>query len=338
MLEYCDSFNTYSNGQLVRRYPSAADNTSTNTPGLGVGISSRPGGSGTCLVVHPWPSQGTWTVPLSPRNTYIAGMEFNVTVPGAAISFVTSAGAIGYIGFGSSGQIITPWGNSANGLYTFDTWAHIQILMTASPSAGAVVVQINNVTVFAAQNINTGSNPIISFQACGGYFITSHSTIYLANFFIFNTLGTHSNALPLGPVSIQIQTPVSDGTNHDWFQSSGIDHFSMVDEMPADDDTTYIYAQTPGLTDTLSISGITLPTTNRIHGTQVTAMYRKDDVDNKVVHVVGLSGSNLVESPDYTLNTTYQTGSLALPEDPATTAQWTPTGISNLQVGVKVIT
>ena len=196
--------------------------------------------------------------------------------------------------------------------------------------------------MYHGTGLNTGSALINQVYLCGCFRGGGNNVaVSFDNFWILNTLGSHSNTFPVGPVIIQPLHPAGDGTFQDWSPSTGSTHYTTVDETISNDDTDYVYAAVPAARDSYtiqSVSDISTGVVNVVHGVQISATAVKEDVPPQKLRLIAKSGSSVVTSPDpginnYNVSMQYRYFSYVVDDDPNTSAQWTKTGINAMEIG-----
>lgn len=333
-LEYADSFDTYNTAQLIRRYPTAISST-INTPGVG--------GIGTHLIVNSTGSGGffpnSWAIPITVHSEYYVGFDLNcpvipqdfLTVSTAALSSICVFSVL------ANGTITSSFGNSSTGIIVAGTWYQVQVYLKRHATTGIIIVKVDGVTVINLSGLNTGTTDIgnIVLMSKGA------NSTYYDNLWIFNTLGSHSNTWPTGRMKVQPLLPAADGTYTGWTPNSGANHYSRVNQAQADDDTTYNSTTTSGNKDSYAIGALT-GSPAHIHGVIVTIIARKTDVDSKNYQVFSKSGatesfSSDIQAPlSYGSSTQNGVATLLHTDDPNTSAEWTPTAVNALEIGVDV--
>jgi hypothetical protein len=112
--------------------------------------------------------------------------------------------------------------------------------------------------------------------------------------------------------------------------------FSQVNEVtPPDEDTTYIVDGTIGDRDSFKFPAISL--VGSIFGAVLWSRARKDDAGTRTLSNVARSSAVDTVGTSYNLGATYQYYGTVFELDPATTALWTPAGLSLAEFGVKTI-
>lgn len=328
MLIALEGFDSIISSQIARRYPSSG-NASIGSPGFGA--------VGSYLACNP--TSSFVNMPITSCSTCIVGFDFQTNTPesNTFLTFYTAAGgAICSLGLGS-GTIRSTFGNSPTVSIFANTWQSVQAKLVISATVGSLAVRVDGVTVLNLTGLNTGTTNIgIIGLTSNNQSFSSFQACIFDNFWAFDDTGTHSNTFPNGRITVQTHYPAADGTDTAWTPNTGTDHFACVDQTTSDDDTTYVSNLTPGDKDSYTVGTLT-GTIVQVHGVKVSAVYRKDDVDPKTLHIFTTSGATTVESADIDVPLLYSSSSQLFPEDPNTTAQWTEANVDAIEVGVHTI-
>jgi hypothetical protein len=334
-LETADGFDTYVMSQLLRRHPTTAlsgGGTSIFSPGVD-GVGGYYGARWLAAMV---------TFAVTPRLTYIVCFDLRIDLANATTVLLlrnSSNGTICSLSVNADGSLSTSFGGSAPaGTIRANTWQSVRVKLVVDSSIGSWQVIVDGATVVNLTGINTGTDAIASmnFGNSGGSWIVS---VDIDNVVVFNTLGAHSNDIPLGKLSVVPLRPVADGTHRDFVPyGGGPAHFSLVNEAVADDDTTYVKSSTPGAKETYTMTPLsTLAGTAQIHGVVHGAVLRKDDLNPKVLHLLAKSGATESEGSDYSPPLVYGWAGMVLTDDPGTGSQWTIAGLNAAEFGEKVV-
>ncbi len=136
----------------------------------------------------------------------------------------------------------------------------------------------------------------------------------------------------LGDIKIQPIFPASDSTPLQWTPNVAGSHFSLLKEVPPDEDSTYISDTVVGHQDLFiwqSIPGFT----GTIPGVVLSVRARKDDEGTKqFAHVVGSQTGDT-----FSVGDEYIYWHQAHDVDPDTNATWTVSGFNTKKMGVVVI-
>ena len=328
-VEIIEGFDTFTIGQITRRYPSS----------VAVGqmsMTTGSSGSGQAVSCAYSASYSGPILPLTVRNAYYFGMD--VYISGGIfydnmVRILTAAGStICAISPASGGIISTTFGNSTVPYYLLARWFNLQIYITISATAGILQVKVDGNPVISVSGINTGSTGI--GQSLLKSAMITGNTIF-DNFWAINTLGTHSNTWPTGVMNVQTLNPLTDGSYLNWIPNFGTTHYSQMDDTTADDDTTTVYDTDPGHRDSYGVSSLT-GSVAQVHAVRAAVVVRKDAGNVvKTAEPFVLSGGAIYDGPQINTTTSYQSGSVTVLDDPNTSAQWTTSAINAMQIGVK---
>ena len=324
-VEFMEGFDTFTAAQVARRYPGySTQNMITGRYGVGQALQTQFDGQGINALI-------------TSRSEYYFGFDFLYQgywfTDADAFCILYSSGGAGIASLSTyqPTTLVTTWGSTSSNVLPINTWMNLQAHIVISPTVGVFQVRIDGNYVINLTNINTGSTNIGQIRLIGGNWRWQT----FDNFWIFNTLGTHSNTWPVGRMTVQPLYPLSDGTYQQWTPDFGAAHYSMVHDLQPDDDTTYVIDTDPGHIDSYGIQGITGFPSN-VHGVRADAVCRKDNAAiGKAAQTVVKSGSTLTSSSNFTLSTSYISGGMYVTDDPNTGQQWTTSGVNALEVGVK---
>ena len=127
-----------------------------------------------------------------------------------------------------------------------DAWSHIQIRFLASATLGVIQVKLDGNLVIDQENINTGAAAITYARWCSRDLTVSGGHYqYIDDPVINDVSGSADNGWP-GDRRFEGLFPDAVGDESDWdlFPDGGEDDYEDIDEVPADDDTTYLHHDT----------------------------------------------------------------------------------------------
>jgi len=187
------------------------------------------------------------------------GFTWNNTIDNLLV-YVQGNGAQGVDLVGDGGI----YASSLPGLLVANTYAYVELSVVGLTSAGALCeVRINGVQVIAPTHVVLSGSPttinVFGCLAPSGY------TMWMDDCYINDdttVAGTNPNNTFAGPVRIYYGVPVSDSSPLNWSVSSGSAHWSLVNAVPPNGGTDYVFDNTPGDIDQYifgSIDGITPP-------------------------------------------------------------------------------
>ena len=153
--------------------------------------------------------------------------------------------------------------------------------------------------------------------------------------------GTSPNSARLGDIVIEAFVPTSDDTN-DFTRSSGSNNYELVDETPADDDTTYVESNTVGHEDRYGLGNRTH--TGDMVGVSAYWRAKKTDANARQLTLGLVSNSGATIDPNtetmsltngtYTAHTkTYDRDFV----DGVTAADWDTTKVNALEISQEVV-
>lgn len=137
-----------------------------------------------------------------------------------------------------------------------------------------------------------------------------------------------------GDIKLGKIVPNGDVTT-DW-SATGAPAYAQVNEVPPNDDTSYIFSNTPTQVENFDWEDIS-PFSGTIKGIQYRILARKDDEGSRAVEMtVGPSGAYEFESDPFYLDDSYVYYTIALDSDPGDGA-WTAANFNAKRFGVKLI-
>jgi len=238
-------------------------------------------------------------------------------------------------------------GNPTSYTFSAGVWAAIGMDIVLSNSGGNIVVAVelfvNSVSIFsgsATSNVSVAG--LLSQQAKAnmfkfGNFGTSPGNTIDDLFILDNVVksGLQPNAqyTDVGDVGIFTIYPRQDVQN-DWTPLSGTDRFAMVNEHPPDGDTSYIFDDTVGHTQTFFFDTVA-SFTGQIKGVQLSIYARKDDEGEREIVDAAGSGSFVGATP-VSLGDSYRYFMFPYDIDPISGNAWTPAIINAGDYGVQL--
>lgn len=250
-LIFLDSFDHYSNESV--KWDGVITTNLSNTKGrTGIG----------CLVID----SGTF----GPTKTFSAssfvsfGGAFYYTEPSFVVQMlnvpfgnaVVTVQINGLLGFTlTAGSGVGTIGTSTPGVFQLGTYNYIELSVNVG-SPGEIVLKCNGAVVFDFVGPTNQNGTISVVQLMGasnaGVPDSRWDDVYIADW-------THTPSVPFfGPVKIYAEMPTADASPLNWSPNSGTVHFVLVDEIPPDNDVTYVSDGTPGDIDqyTYQVTGI----------------------------------------------------------------------------------
>ena len=337
-----DSFDHYGTAQIMQKWTGGLDN-------LSAAIVASPArfGAGAMQV-----SNASFSNPASIYKVIDAQTDWYIGAaiyPGAAVAIPQFM----YLRSGTTFQVGVAWDYTTgylsitNGSTTLATgthavapgqWTYIELGVHIHSSTGTATIHRNGVLECTATGVNTnpagtGTADTIALGSHGT--ISGSNGIYADDLYACDGNGSVNNTF-LGDVRVQALLPTSDGANHAWTPSAGSTHYSLVDEVPPDGDTSYVASSTVGQVDEYGMTAIAIAS-GTVFGVQTMLYARKDDAGTRTIAPVVREGGTDYVGATVALGTSYAYFSQLYEQDPATSAAWTIAGINGDQFGCKVI-
>lgn len=220
---------------------------------------------------------------------------------------------------------------------TAASWNHVECYVLAGiADDGAVEVRVNGVTVLNLSGVTTCGNGTLDFsQLVGGQMqgnvriFDNNKVLDMADLFAWDTLGSGSaNVSFLGDEKAFLNMPTADIATpgyQDWGTSSGSTYYNLINEIPPDDDTTYIYTSEAPDKVGLTVSNLP-PEAKSIRAVVGWCRAKKSDAGVCTLNIGVLSAGVEGWGPDIPLTTAEKYYESIFEIDPATGAPWTPAG------------
>lgn len=303
-----------------------------NTTGLASGIAGMDGNYSVNMTVN----YRTLTKNITPIGTLYGAFR---------IKFTGTDGTIPFITFYNSSQVMIQFKrNNITGCIE----AYVGTTLVAT---GSAIMDFNTTNLIefyiyiadAGGRISTKVNSILDIDFTGD---TKPSTQTTIDHVVFNdTVGANTlfyyldnvildDANWVGDTKIQAIYPNGAGATTAWTPSAGA-NYTCVDEIPPND-TDWVETNTINLTDTYTASDL-VGVINNINCVQVQARSMREGAPTPTnADLVVRSGGTDYPSADKPPQSTFYESIFAIWEvDPATAAAWTPTGVNNVEIGIK---
>lgn len=186
------------------------------------------------------------------------------------------------------------------------------------------------ITVSINANFISGTSHFFS-QRYGG-------STYLDNLWVVDNVGTANTGF-LGESLVNVMLPTGNGNQNDFTNSSGTstNNYLYVDEVIPDDDTTYTSGSIIGDIDLYKTNSILDQSGNiNIIGLSVGSLVKDPIASGVYRNLIRTGGTNYSGDAGYALTSTYKYNIDFYDENPNTTAAWTYSDISGLEIGMIV--
>ncbi len=241
---------------------------------------------------------------------------------------VTSDGKFSACGGGGSLLATT-----ADPVLAADTWHYLEAKVVCHDTAGSYEIRIDGQTVLSGSNVDTRGTDDSRFVM----FQLRHYYQCIDDIYICDTDGSTNNDF-LGQVVIEGILPSADGDSSDWTPASGTDNSAMVDDIPPDDETSYVESNTEDAEDLYDYADLATITTEPIVGVQVNTDVRMNEFPGDIdLYQSVKSGGTTSDGPPTNIATEdYEVATRILETDPNTSSAWTVSGVNGTQFGIKV--
>lgn len=334
MLRFIDGISHYATADIVRKYSNMSGGTVLTTSG-------RFGGGALNI-----PSSGFVIKTLDAQATWIVGFAFNAaglpTTGSQVILEFLDQGSVqldlrvfpdGTLALTRAGTLLT--GSLSTVAISVSTWHYIEVKILISAAAGATtnLVKVDGATVItlaAGQQTNNTSNLTANSIAFLG---SLPSALFCDIYICDGTTGVNNTFL--GDVRVFTTVPSASGNQTDWSVFGTANNWSAVNEVPPDNDTTYVYSSTPGQIDLYNLADLTL--TGSIIAVQVVLDARKDDAGTRSIAAAVRTGGVNYFGSTTNLSTSYLFYVNVWATNPNTSVAWIGSDINALQCGQKMI-
>lgn len=201
--------------------------------------------------------------------------------------------------------------------------------------SGSVELRINGQQILLLTGVNTQATSrstadVLQLLGPGGGFHAFYDDLYVND----DQGGVNDDFW--GDTRIGLIMAISDGDFSQWTPNSGTAHFSRINEVPPDGDTSYVSSDTVNDEDTYHFQPVNPADIYKAIQTNIVA--RKDDEGNRSIALVSRTGGSDQVSPERFVGENYIDYLNQFDVNPFTGLPWTGADINAMQWGVKVIT
>jgi len=215
-------------------------------------------------------------------------------------------------------------------------WYYIEVNVTISMaiSVNQAQVNVNGVNVI---NVTTGQQTqqtpnatANSIQLAGTAPNTTFDDVYMCD-----GTGSLNNTFRGDSRVVQV-LPSGAGDATEFSVAGAVNNWAAVDEIPPDNDATYVYSQTPSQQDLYTLPTFPLASAT-IFGIQTVLDCRLDNTGARTVAASIKTGGTVYNGASFTPGSTYQFATEIREVDPFTSAAWTSAELTALQVGAIIV-
>jgi hypothetical protein len=315
-LRHFDDFAWYTKAQLARAYTLVEAGTIALGPfgragGPGVRFSGNADDQITCERFVDAPSGGVAVLAVDFQVASWPGSTtpFLLIYDGATLQVSLDLRSDGKLeAFRGSGGGRTSLGAASTYVVPLSTYIYIAVKPSIHATAGAVVVHVWAAGDLVAQVVLnlSGLDTLESAAAQWNKAAIGAATTSFTDFCnlrIFDGTGTRNFDLP-GPQNVVDVGPVSNGALTQFNRSSGVSQSAPIDDVTADDDVSFNYAEVENRTDTLEVGDTPLPDST-IAGVALALVAKGDSGDERLAHVTRQASGALSIGPEVTPTDAY---------------------------------
>ncbi len=246
----------------------------------------------------------------------------------------------GYAGeidvYGGPSEYQNYLGTTSGARLGFQRWSYIEVKVYCDSAAGTVDIHADGQSVLSLSGVNTQRisenfhDRIAILPDVGSNYVH-----FIDDFYLCDGSGTVNNDL-LGPCKVAPLRPEADVTGEkDWILSSGTDHYALVDEIEANEDTDYVESDTVDDQDLWEYED-TPTEIGTIHGIQICTDCRITDAEVFDLKIPAKLGATTSEGSGQRIGSTQYLSALRVMETDPDTNPWTDDNLDDAQFGVKV--
>ena len=217
--------------------------------------------------------------------------------------------------------------------YTNGAWHYLEWKVLIDGTGGTSEVRFDEVIISNVSTVDTREGLLDIGKIVVG--ADQGNQIDWDDIIIMDGAGSVNNNF-LGDMRITTLAPDGDSVEQDFSRSTGLDNFALVDEVPQDDDTSYVESATATDTDRYTFTALgTSPAS--IAAVAVNTVARKDDAGGRSIIQIIESGASEDNSASKTLQTTFDTQQHIAEVDPQGGGAWTEARVDAMTAGQEVV-
>jgi hypothetical protein len=208
-----------------------------------------------------------------------------------------------------------------------ESWYFVEAFVNVNSSTGAIYLKIGNEVVINETGLNLGSDGVslIDFAPTNG--------VELGPWY-FGSASSQSDMC--GPIAGDYLPANADTADDDFTPSAGSDSYAMVDEVQADDDSTYLASGTSGDVTVLDVAAIDSNLEDYVLAVKGVAKLKTSALSTKTIKVGVKSSSSIGQTDGVSPQLAYKDVVKLLTEDPATSSAWTASGVNAAQIHLEM--
>ena len=289
------------------------------------------------------------TIPYAGLTQFYTGFAMSVATSintdQAILTIVSSAGDETTITLNTSSGVFKCWsgdqestfgGTSTSFTVGTNVWHWVEFYFLLSTSVGVVEIWVDDTQLLSISGQDTayaGGTSIIAL-AIGTPHNTSSCRAYFDDWYIIDPTSTPNN-VRLGDSRVQTVVPTSDAGPNDGTPSTGDDHFACVDEAQWSSSKYITLANTANQEEIFGVGALG-STPSNIWALRALNVAEETDAGGVTAQAVIRSGSASSLGASTSLLTSYAHIYTIANVDPATSTQWTVSGVNAVNIGFTV--
>jgi hypothetical protein len=221
--------------------------------------------------------------------------------------------------------------SSSSGVFTVNTWHHLQLYCVVNGASGAVELRLNGTNVASASGINTSNSGNAYANKFALYGCAGFNYAYYDDCWISDTAFQ-------GDCKVETIYPSANGTTNNFNLSGAASNYLCVDESGEyNSDTDYTYDANVGDKDLFAMGNLAT-VSGTVKGVRINTVMRKDDTGTKQAAMMVRNGGVNSQRTTQTLTTSYVVYQEDLTVDPSDGAAWSISKVNSMELGVVVVT
>jgi hypothetical protein len=257
-------------------------------------------------------------------NNYIGGSFIQLSVAANGANGITAQTGNGGASYSSAPNVLFE-----------GVWQFIEIKYTPGTTTSYLEVRVDGVTVISVTNetlVYTGLPSLTNFFRFEG---PGANKLFVDDWYLEDSSGSSFNDF-LGDVVVHDLLPVADaGTNQMAMTGGSGGHYTTVDDVPADGDTSYLSSNTSGQEETFTLGPLPSDILT-VLAVGVCVAAKKTAPGLAVYKSLLITGGLESDSPEFSAPISYVTTQFLMPQPPGGGA-WTNSALTSATVGFKLI-
>jgi hypothetical protein len=258
------------------------------------------------------------------------------TVTSQLAVYMTADGAVTVAS--SNGASMTKLIDSGPNVLFPNVWHYIEVKLTLGDDSGFVQVRVDGQTCISAtgRTKDPAAPALCNLLKLANYQLedaVSNDT-FVDDLYILDTSGSDFNSF-LGDVVVHTVMPAGDGGTNELSQfGGGLQHYTAVDDIPSDEDLSYVYGNVVGKRELFTVDPLPTNVIN-VLAVSVHARAKKDAAGASMLKLACKQGGVVALGPAESVTTQYLTRSMIYTLAPDG-GGWTRAKAEAMQIGFEV--